>query len=108
MRVSDEQTWPESARQCLGRGAEIHVVEDDGCGLAAELEGAARDAFAAQRRDAATRRRRAGEGDLVDAWIANQELGHLAVGRHDVEHTGGQADLLGRLGEDVALARRLG
>ena len=48
--------------------------------LAAELERAAGDALAAERRDLAAGRGRAGEGDLVDARVAHEQLRHLAVG----------------------------
>ena len=112
IRVSEEQTWPVSrhsapASVCGGR-RDVGVVEDDGGGLAAELEGAAGDALAADRGDPAAGGGRAGEGDLVDARVAHQQLGDLAVGGDDVEHAGGQADLLGDLGQDVARAGRLG
>ena len=67
----------------------------------------ARDPLAAQRRDAPAGGGRSGERDLVDAGSVHEQLRHLAVGGDDVEHAGRQADLLGRLGEHVALARRL-
>ncbi len=87
--------------------SEVGVVEDDGGGLAAELEGDPGDPLAAQRGDPPAGRRRAGEGDLVDPRIAHQQLGHLTVGGHHVEDAGGQPDLLGDLGHQVALARGL-
>ena len=52
-------------------------------------------------------RGRAGEGDLVDTGVADQKLGDLAVGGDDVEDAGRQADVLGDLGEEVGVARRL-
>ena len=73
--------------------------------LAAELERAAGDALAAERRDAPAGRGRAGERDLVDARVAHEQLGHLAVGGDDVEHARRQADRLGDLGDHVGLAR---
>ncbi len=91
-----------------GGGLEVHVVEDDGGGLAAELERAAGDPLAAERGDAAAGRGRAGERDLVDAGVAHEQLGDLAVGGDDVEDAGRQADVLGDLGEQVGRARRLG
>ena len=61
MRVSDEQTWPvrkhSAPARVVAAAAEVHVVEDDGGGLAAELERAAGDALAADRRDLAGRPR---------------------------------------------------
>ena len=95
-------------RDGSGHRRDVGVVEDDRRRLPAELEGAAGDAFAAQRRDLAARNRRAGEGDLVDPGIADEELRHLAVGGHDVEHPGREPDLLRRLGDQIALAGRLG
>ena len=54
MRVSDEHTWPFSAHSArasvLAAVAEVDVVEDHRRRLPAELERAARDALAAQRR----------------------------------------------------------
>ena len=103
IRVSEEQTWP--VRIALGAGdasarpREVGVVEDDGGRLAAELERAAGDALAAHRGDPAAGRGGTGEGDLVDARVAYEQLGDLAVGRHDVEHARREADLLGDLGE---------
>ena len=45
---------------------------------------------------------------LSTPGFVHEQLRHLAVGGHDVEHAGRQADLLGDLREHVALARRLG
>ena len=47
---------------------------------------------------------RPGEGDLVDPRVADQQLGDLAVGGDHVEHARRQADGLGGLGDQVALA----
>ena len=90
IRVSDEHTWPvmmHSAPAIVAATVrDVGVVEDDRRRLAAELERAARDALAAERRDLAAGRRRAGERDLVDPRVAHQQFRHLAVGGHDVEH----------------------
>ena len=96
------------ARERLGRGLEVDVVEDDRRRLPAELERAAGDPLAAERRDAPAGRGRSRERDLVDARVAHEQLRHLAVRGDDVQHAGRQADLLGDLGEHVALARCLG
>ena len=45
---------------------------------------------------------------LSTRGIAHQQLGHLPVGRHDIEHARREADGLGDLGHDVGLARCLG
>ena len=112
MRVSDEQTCPERKHSApeiaLAAACEVHVVEDHRGRLAAELEGAAGDPLAAERRDAPAGGGRAGERDLVDAGVAHQQLGDLAVGGDDVEHARRQADVLGDLGEEVGVAGRLG
>src|SRR6185312_11528682 len=55
------------ARERLGGGPEVHVVEHHRRRLPAELEGAARDPLTAQRRDAPAGRGRPRERDLVDA-----------------------------------------
>jgi hypothetical protein len=95
----------------LGQGAggrlDVGVVEDDGGGLAAEFQGAAGDPLAADRGDPPSGRGRPGEGDLVDPRVADEQLGDLAVGGDHVDHAGRQADRLGRLREEVPLARRL-
>ena len=91
-----------------GRGADVHVVENHCRRLPTELERAARDAFAAQRRDATAGRGRAGERDLVDTRVRHEQFRHFTVGRHDVEHAGRQPDLLGNFREHVPLARRFG
>ena len=87
---------------------EVGVVEDDGGGLAPELQGDAGDPFAADRRDAPAGGGRSREGDLVHPGVPHQLLGHLAVGGHDVEDPRRQADLLGHLCHQVALTGRLG
>ena len=45
---------------------------------------------------------------LSTPGFVHEQLRHLTVGGHDVEHAGRQADLLRDLREHVALARRLG
>ncbi len=90
------------------RGGQVHVVEDDRGGLAAELEGAAGDPLAADGGDAPAGGRRPGEGDLVDPRVADQELGHLPVRGHHVEHARREADRLGDLRHDVGLAGSFG
>ena len=91
-----------------GGRLQVHVVEDDRGRLPTQLEGAARDAFTAEGGDTSPGGRGTGERDLVDARVAHQEFGDLAVRRHDVEDAGGQADVLGDLGEQVGVSRRLG
>ena len=88
--------------------SEIDIVEDHGGRLPAELEGAPGDPLAAERGDPPSGRRRAGEGDLVDPRVADQQLGDLAIGGHHIDDTGRQADLLGHLGHQVALAGSFG
>ena len=92
---------------CCG-GGEVVVVEDDRGRLAAELERVARKPSAGRGGDLPTDVAGAGEGDLVDARVAHELVGHDAVAVDDVEHAGGKADLLGDLGEDPQLAGRLG
>jgi hypothetical protein len=92
----------------VGDRLQIDVVEDH-CGrLAAQLQRATRDPPSADRGDLPPRSRGAGECDLVDARVADQEFGDLAVGGHDVEHARRQTDRLGDLGQDIALSGRLG
>ena len=111
MRVSEEQTWPVS--HALGTGQrgrrcrDVHVVEDDGGRLPAELEGASGDPLAADRRDAPARGRGAGEGDLVDPGITDQQLGDLPVGGDDIEDARREPDRFGDLGHHVPLGRGL-
>src|SRR6185312_7489166 len=57
--------------------------------------------------DVAAGRAGAGEGDLVDARVGDEVLAGLTAGGDDVQHTGGQADLGGDLGEQVGVERRL-
>ena len=112
MRVREEQTCPlrkhSAPEMAPAASCEVHVVEDHRSRLPAELEGAAGDPLTAERGDTSAGSGRTGEGDLVDAGVAHQELGDLAVCRHDVEDPGGQADVLGDLGEQVGIAGRLG
>jgi hypothetical protein len=96
------------ARDRRRDGRDVGIVEHHGGRLATELQRAARDALTTQRRDLASRRGRAGEGDLVDARVGDEKLRHLTVGGHQVEHARRQADLLDGLGDEVALAGRLG
>ena len=63
------------SRDGLRDAREVRVVEDHRGRLAAELERAAGDALAAERRDASTGRRRPGERDLVDAGVRDEQLG---------------------------------
>jgi hypothetical protein len=84
-----------------GGGLDVHVIENDGGRLAAEFQRAAGDPLAADRRDPPPGRRRAGEGDLVHARIADQQLSDLTVGGDHVEYARQQADGLGRLGDQV-------
>src|ERR1700735_1224769 len=95
----------------LGQGArgglDVGIVEDNGGRLAAELQGAPGDPLAADGGDPPPGRGRPGEGDLVDPRVADQQLGHLAIGGDDVEDAGRQARGLGRLRDQVALAPRL-
>src|SRR5581483_6111335 len=65
---------------------EVGVVEDDGGRLAAQLEGDAPQALAAQRRDALAGGGAAGEADLVDVGVGDEVLAHGPVGGDDVEH----------------------
>src|SRR5260370_42014525 len=88
-----------------GRGRDVHVVEDHGGRLAAELEGAARDPLSAYGCDPPPGSGRPGKGDLVDARIADQPFRDLTIGRDNVEHAGRQSDRLGDLGDPATLAR---
>jgi len=54
--------------------------------------------------DPAPGRGRPGEGDLVHPRVADQQLGHLAIGGDHVEHARRQPDRLGRLGDQVAVS----
>src|SRR5262249_24462731 len=91
--------------RCL---VDVVIVQDDRGRLAAELQRAARDAFAADGPDASASGGRAGEADLVDTGIAYESLGDLPVRRDEVEYARGQADLLADLGEKIRRRRSLG
>ncbi len=93
-------------RQPRRREAEVRVVQDDRGRLPAELEGAAGDPLAAKRGDPPPGSSRAGEGDLVDPRVADEELGDLPIGGEHVEDARRQTDLLGDLGHQVPLAGR--
>ena len=87
---------------------EVSVVEDDYRALSAQFEGDVLDRVRRQPHDLAPDRRRAGEGDLVDAGMAGQVGADLfAHAGDDVEHTGGQTAFLGHLGEEEHGQRRL-
>src|SRR3712207_7488009 len=48
----------------------------------------------------------AGEGDLVDGIVLDDQLAHRAIAGHDIDHAGWQADLLADLGERQRRERR--
>jgi hypothetical protein len=93
-------------RQGAGRGRDVHVIEDHGHGLAAQLQGAACDPLAAQRGDPPPGRGRPGKGDLIDARVTDQQLRDLTIGGDDVEHARRQPDRLGDLSDQVTLTGR--
>ena len=57
--------------------------------------------------DAPPGRGAAGEADLVDLRVEDEGVGHLGLGRQQVDHPGGEADLGGAFGDDEGLERRL-
>ena len=105
------QAWPLFIRPLLTmwprRGVEVGVVEDDGGGLAAELEGDAAQVLRAELGDVPAGGAGTGEGDLVDARVGDEVLAVLAAGGDDVQHARGQADLLRDLGQQVGVERGL-
>ncbi len=112
IRVSEEQTWPARKHSARARVVAAAARSMSSRMTAADLPPSSRVQRAIRspqmRGDPPAGGGRAGEGDLVDARVADQQLGHLPVGRDDVEHARRQADRLGDLGHHVGLARRLG
>src|SRR5882724_4188387 len=88
-------------------GRDVVVVQDQRGRLAAELEIDPRDPLGTDSGDPAAGGGRAGEADLVDARVADQFLGDLAIGGDDVQHPRRQAGLLRHLREQVGSYRRL-
>ena len=111
MRVCATHAWPLfiiAERNSSGiDGLEVGVVEDDGSGLAAQLERAAR-AFSAEGADVAAGRGRPGEADLVDAGVGDEVLARPTSGGDDVDDAGREAGLVDDLGQHESLERRLG
>ena len=85
---------------------QLEIVEDDGGGLAAELQGAALEARAADGPDLPADGGRAGEAHLVDARIPDQQFADVRPGGQDAEDPGGQAGLDRGLGQQVGVQRR--
>jgi hypothetical protein len=92
----------------VGGGVEVRVGENDVRRLAAELEAHARKVVGRALHHRAARRRRAGEGDLVDARVRRQRgAGVRAEAGDDVEHPGREARLLDERPELERRGRRL-
>ena len=93
------------------RLVDVHVVEHDRRGLAAQLERDPADVATAELGDALAHRGAAREAHLVDARVGDEPLALRHVGDEDVDDPGRQARLLDGLREDVAgqpvLHRRL-
>ena len=88
-------------------GVEIDVVEDDASRLPTQFEGAALDLLTANRGDDRAGEGGAGEGHLVDIGVSDQVFRAGAVGRHDIDHTVGDACLLRTLADEATVQRRL-
>ena len=84
MRVSDEHTWPDRKHSAPAMVAAATPRSMSSSTTAADFPPSSSVQRAIRspqmRRDPAPRRGGAGEGDLVDTRVANEELGHLAVG----------------------------
>ena len=101
-----------AGHQPVGRGPQVGVREHDLGGLAAQLQGHLVEVLRCGVRDRTAGRRRAGEGDLVDAAMAGQRGANLTREPRDhVEHPGREPGLLEQLGEaergDRGVLRRL-
>ena len=85
----------------------VEVVEQDVGRLAAELEGDALEGVGRRLGDALAGPGRAGERHHVDVGVRDDGLADDGAGAGDeVEHAGGQADVVDDLGEDVGVERR--
>jgi hypothetical protein len=97
---------PDGVDHAFDRGVDVRVVEHDEGRFAAEFErerlARAGGGFANE----AAHVGRAGEGDLVDAFVRDQCRARGAVTRHHVQHARGQAGLRGQLGEEQGAERR--
>ena len=87
---------------------EIGVVEDDGGGLAPELQGGRLHLVAAGGGDLAAGHGAAGEGDHVDTGVRHQRLPHRHAAGEDAEQPGREPGLLERLGQQVGGQGRFG
>jgi hypothetical protein len=77
--VVAERGEPETGRDRV----QVGVVQDDGGGLAAQLQADALELLARDRSDSAPGRGRAGEGDLADAGVGDEILtGRPACGQN--------------------------
>src|SRR5262249_52022238 len=80
---------PRALREGLRCLVDVVVVQNDRGRLAAELQGATRDALAADGPDAPARGGRTGEADLGDTRIAYEPLRDLPISRDEVEDARG-------------------
>ncbi len=90
---------PDGVHHPFDRAVQVRVVEDEKRRLAAQLQ---RQALARPRRRLADQPAdlgRAGEGDLVDAGMPDQQLAGAAVALDDVDHPGRQAGVAADPGE---------
>ena len=94
------------ARDALGGGLDVGVVEHDDRGLAAELEVDALERVGGGGGDGLAGADRAGEGDEVDALVAHELLTDVALAEDDVEDAGGDV-LVDELREPDGGGRRV-
>ena len=93
--------------EIIHHGVEIDVVEDDAGRLSAQFEGATLDLLTTDRGDDRAGEGGAGEGHLVDVRVSDQVFRAGAVGRHDIDHTVGDARFLRTLADEATVQRCL-
>src|SRR5205085_12397823 len=91
---------PDGIDNALYDAVQIGIIEDDERGFAAQLEREFLTGTGGGAANAASDIGRAGEGDLVDIWMAHQRLTNLrSFSRQDIDDTRRQAHFLDNLRE---------